>query len=196
LELCKGRESEDEVVVEKIIVIDDPISSLSHIYIFNIADLIRKTFFTDEYQQVFVLTHNLYFFHELLFKSKQLDKKLFRITKDNSNKSDILEMQQNEIQNDYQAYWQVLKDHNTGKSSNALLANSMRNILEHFFGFINKDTSQQITKNIEQGEKYSFFIRYINKESHSDLNTISDTKEIDPAIFKEAFKKDIYKFRI
>ncbi len=189
LELCKGRESEDEVVVEKIIVIDDPISSLSHIYIFNIADLIRKTFFTDEYQQVFVLTHNLYFFHELLFKSKQLDKKLFRITKDNSNKSDILEMQQNEIQNDYQAYWQVLKDHNTGKSSNALLANSMRNILEHFFGFINKDTSQQITKNIEQGEKYSFFIRYINKESHSDLNTISDTKEIDPAIFKEAFRK-------
>ncbi len=189
LELCKGRESEDEVVVEKIIVIDDPISSLSHIYIFNIADLIRKTFFTGEYKQVFVLTHSLYFFHELLFKSKQLDKKLFRITKDNNNKSDILEMQQNEIQNDYQAYWQVLKDHNTGKSSNALLANSMRNILEHFFGFINKDTFQKITENIEQEEKYNFFIRYINKESHSDLNTISDTKEIDPAIFKEAFKK-------
>ncbi len=189
LELCKGKESKDEAIVEKIIVIDDPISSLSHIYIFNIAHLIRKNFFTDEYKQVFVLTHSLYFFHELLFRSKQLDKKIFRITKDNSNKSDIFEMEQNEIQNDYQAYWQVLKDHNNGKSSNALLANSMRNILEHFFGFINNDTFQKITENIEREEKYIFFIRYINKESHSDLNTISDTKEIDPGIFKEAFKK-------
>ena len=189
LELCKGKESKEEVVVEKIIVIDDPISSLSHIYVFNITHLIRKTFFTDEYKQIFILTHSLYFFHELLFKSKQLDKKLFRIIKGNDSKSNILEMKQGEIQNDYQAYWQVLKDHDGGKSSNALLANSMRNILEHFFGFINNDAFQEITEKIEKEEKYKFFIRYINKESHSDLNTISDTKEIDPTIFKEAFKK-------
>ena len=56
LELCKGKESKDEAIAEKIVVIDDPISSLSHIYIFNIAHLIRKTFFTDEYKQIFILT--------------------------------------------------------------------------------------------------------------------------------------------
>jgi len=189
LELCKWKEYENETITEKIIVIDDPISSLSHIYIFNIAGLIRKNFFTDDYKQVFILTHSLYFFHELLFKSKKLDKKLFRITKNICNESNIFEMKQNEIQNDYQSYWQVLKDYNNGNSSNTLLANSMRNILEHFFWFINKYTFQNITESIEKEEKYNFFVRYINKESHSDLNTISDMKEIDPIIFQEAFKK-------
>ena len=61
IELCKGRENNDEVTTatEKIVVIDDPISSLSHMYVFNVAQLIRKIFFNDEYKQVFILTHNL-----------------------------------------------------------------------------------------------------------------------------------------
>jgi wobble nucleotide-excising tRNase len=54
------------VVSDKIIVIDDPISSLSHIYVFNIAQLIRKYFLKyNTYHQVFILTHSLYFLHEL-----------------------------------------------------------------------------------------------------------------------------------
>ena len=40
------RENNDEVTTatEKIVVIDDPISSLSHMYVFNVAQLIRKIF--------------------------------------------------------------------------------------------------------------------------------------------------------
>ena len=191
LELCKGTENENETITKKIIVIDDPVSSLSHIYIFNIASLIRKNFFSknNDYTQIFVLTHSLYFFHELLFKYKGSNKKLFRITKNSDNQSNISEMKENEIQNDYQAYWQVLKDHENKKVSDALLANCMRNILEHFFGFINKDSLQDIIQSIDKEEKYIFFIRYVNKESHSDQTTISDTKEINPILFKEAFKK-------
>jgi wobble nucleotide-excising tRNase len=188
LELCKGKESEDEGVTEKVIVIDDPISSLSHIYVFNVAQLIRGLFSSDKYKQVFILTHNLYFFHELLYKQKKI--KLFRITKSSDKGSNISEMQQNEIQNDYQAYWQIIKDHGDGKASNALLANSMRNIVEHFFCFIDKKKDfGEITKSLESEEKYCFFIRYINKESHSDAVNICDTKEIEPDIFKEAFQK-------
>ncbi len=67
MELCKGKENEQEVLTkeDKIIVIDDPISSLSHTYIFNISMLIKKYFFNKN-KQVFVLTHSLYFFHELI----------------------------------------------------------------------------------------------------------------------------------
>ena len=187
LELCKGKEREDEGLIEKIIVIDDPISSLSHIYVFNIAQLVRELFVGDNYKQVFVLTHNLYFFHELLYK--QADKKLFRITKSLNDGSGISEIQQKDIQNDYQSYWQVLKDYSNGNTSNAFLANSMRNILEHFFGFIDKKDFSEITKNLESEGKYCFFVRYINKESHSDAVNICDAKEIDPNIFKEAFQK-------
>jgi wobble nucleotide-excising tRNase len=42
VELCKGKESETEEIQNKIVVIDDPISSLSHNYIFNVAQLIKN----------------------------------------------------------------------------------------------------------------------------------------------------------
>lgn len=54
--------------------------------------------------------------------------------------------------------------------------------------FLQNDFNE-LTKELEKNEKNNFFIRYINKESHSDPINISDSKEIDPQIFKEAFKK-------
>ncbi len=191
LELCKGKESEDEVVISKIVVIDDPVSSLSHVYIFNISQLINWHFFKKlEFKQIFVLTHSLYFFHELLNKSYNIgkEKKLFRIAKLSNNNSTILDLKQNEIQNDYQSYWQIIKDHNQGISSDASLANAMRNILEHFFGFIEKDKFSDSIEQLDQ-QKYQAFIRYINRESHSDFTNISDTKEIDVNMFKLAFEE-------
>jgi wobble nucleotide-excising tRNase len=187
LELCKGKENDDEVVTEKIVVIDDPISSLSHMYVFNIAQLIRKNFFNDDYKQVFILTHNLYFFHELLHKQKDNNAKLFRLCR--STFSQLSVMNRKDIQNEYQSYWQILKDYDEGKATEVILANAMRNILERFFGFIEKNDFNELTKELEKDEKNNFFIRYINKESHSDPINISDSKEIDPQIFKEAFRK-------
>jgi len=187
LELCKGKENNDEVLTEKIVVIDDPISSLSHMYVFNVAQLIRKNFFNNEYKQIFVLTHNLYFFYELLHKQKDNNCKLFRLSR--SRFSKLSEMNRKDIQNEYQSYWQVLKDYDEGNATEVILANAMRNILERFFGFIEKNDFNELTKKLEKEEKNNFFIRYINKESHSDPINISDTKEIDPQIFKEAFKK-------
>ena len=192
LELCKGKENNNEVVTEKIVVIDDPISSLSHMYVFNVAQLIKKNFFDDDYKQVFILTHNLYLFHELIKyteKNKTLNReKLFRITKNQSKESVIIEMKTDEIMNDYQSYWKVLKDHDESTISDSLLANSMRNILEYFFGFIDNEKYDKAIEKLTDG-KYSYFLRYINRESHFDRINISDTKEIDPQIFKEAFRK-------
>lgn len=187
LELCKGKEQDDEMVAEKIVLIDDPISSLSHMYVFNVAQLIRKNFFNDEYKQVFISTHNLYFFHELLHKQKDNNCKLFRLCR--SEFSQLSEMNRKDIQNEYQSYWQILKDYDEGKATEVILANAMRNILERFFGFIEKSDFNELTKELEKDEKNNFFIRYINKESHSDPINISDSKEINPQIFKEAFKK-------
>lgn len=192
LELCKGKSKDDEVLTEKIVVIDDPISSLSHMYVFNVSQLIRKNFFNDGYKQVFVLTHNLYLFHELIRyteKNKKNDrKKLFRILKNQSKESMVVEMNANEIMNDYQSYWKVLKDHDENKAADCILANTMRNILEYFFGFIDNEKYDNAIEKLKDG-KYAYFLRYINRESHFDRINASDSKEIDPQIFKEAFKK-------
>ncbi|MBK2266513.1 AAA family ATPase [Francisella philomiragia] len=196
IELCKGKESETEEIQDKIIVIDDPISSLSHNYIFNVAQLIKKEYFeTLNYLQVFVLTHSMYFFHELAKIYSFLDRKnknikLFRIVRGNDKSSLILEMSQDEILNDYQAYWKVLKDHNVGNAHDNIVANAMRNILENFFGFIDNTKMKESISQIDS-IKYGAFLRYIDRESHSDLTNISDFKEIDIELFKEAFK-DIF----
>eukprot|EP00913_Durusdinium_trenchii_P011147 g10469.t1 len=112
-ELCKGKASAEDTHVQRIAVIDDPISSLSHVFIFNVGQLIRSVFFkSDRFSQVIVLTHSLYFFYELTdpnHERREKTQKLFRILKPSSG-SVIQEMKYEEIQNDYQAYWSVVPE--------------------------------------------------------------------------------------
>jgi len=189
IELCAGKTSAEDLPKKKIVVIDDPISSLSHIYIFNIGQLIKKHFTSPKsaYEQVFVLTHSLYFFYELTFMSKEdrdSYQKLYRITK-NDNGSTIIPMKYTEIQNDYQSYWQIIKDPD---QSPALIANCMRNIIEYFFTFVEKyELSNVFQKSSLSETKYQAFYRYINRESHSFGHNLFDIKEFDYLAFKDAF---------
>lgn len=187
VEMCRGKKSADDVGGKKIIVIDDPISSLSHIFIFNIGQLIKKEFLnSDAYEQVFILTHSLYFFYELTDTNhdrRKENQKLFRMTK-NSDGSHIFDMKYEEIQNDYQSYWQIIKDE---KQPPALIANCMRNIIEYFFNFIEKKDLNNVFQKPElQDNKFQAFCRYVNRESHSLGQNIFDYKEFDYNIFKEA----------
>jgi len=186
-ELCKGKQSASNHLRKKIVVMDDPISSLSHIYTFNIGQLIKNDFFINrDYEQIFVLTHNLYFFYELtdINKERRKDKqKLFRLIKNNSG-SHISEMKYEEIQNDYHSYWTVIKD---DKQPPALIANCMRNIIEYFFNFVEKqDLNNVFQKKELQKPKYQAFCRYINRESHSLGQNIIDFKEFNYDVFKDA----------
>lgn len=189
VELCRGKRIATDAAKKKIAVIDDPISSLSHIYVFNIGTLIQREFFAPEaqYVQVFILTHSLYFFYELLSSSPKETKKMietFRVCK-NTNGSTFHKMKVDEIQNDYQAYWYIIKDPN---QSPALIANCMRNIIEYFFGFIEHlDLNNVFLKSCLADKKFQAFSRYINTESHSRAHHIFDIKEFDYDIFREAF---------
>lgn len=190
VEMCKGKRSEDDTASKKIVVIDDPISSLSHIYVFNICQLIKSnfTFPESEYEQIFVLTHSLYFFYDLVFlkhSDRERYQKLFRISK-NSTGSQIFPMHNNEVQNDYQTYWQVVKDKDQPP---ALIANCMRNIIEYFFGFVEKnDLNNTFQKPSLKEVKFQAFMRYINRESHSLGQNIFDIKEFDYDAFREGFR--------
>ena len=188
-ELCKGKSGSDDTHTQRIVVIDDPISSLSHVFVFNVGRLIRMLFFKDDrFCQVIVLTHSLYFFYELTETNHDRRKetqRLFRLTKHSSG-SDIQEMKYEEIQNDYQAYWSVINDNNHPP---ALIANCMRNIIEYFFNFVRKKDLSNVFQMPElQDAKFQAFCRYINRESHSLGQNIIDMKEFDYGIFKEGLK--------
>lgn len=188
-ELCKGKKTAGSQPRKKIVVIDDPISSLSHVYIFNVGRLIKNEFLnSSEFEQVFILTHSLYFFYEMTdtnHERRGRDQKLFRLVK-NCDGSKILKMKYEEIQNDYHSYWHVVKDE---KHPPALIANCMRNIIEYFFNFIEKkDLNNVFLKPELQATKYQAFCRYINRESHSVGQNIFDYKEFNYSDFREALK--------
>lgn len=189
VETCRGKQSVSDTGGKKIVVIDDPISSLSHIFVFNIGKLIKTEFFnSDFYEQVFILTHSLYFFYELTdirHDRREENQKLFRMTKNNDG-SHISVMKYEEIQNDYQSYWQIIKD---AKQPPALIANCMRNIIEYFFNFIEKKELNDVFNKPElKDNRFQAFCRYVNRESHSLGQNIFDYKEFDYDIFKESFK--------
>lgn len=189
IELCKGQKTASAVPREKIVVIDDPISSLSHLYIFNIGQLIKRYFFDDKkYSQVLVLTHSLYFFYELTFVHKeQRDERqsLYRIVK-NSMGSSIVSMHYEEIQNDYQSYWAMIKDPSCPP---AIIANCMRNVIEYFFGFVRKSSFGNVFQMKElSSDKFKAFYRYMNRESHSFGQNVFDIKEFDYEVFKDGLR--------
>lgn len=188
-ELCKGRRSATDTTDEKIVVFDDPVSSLSHIYLFNVGQLLRSVFFkTDLANQVFVFTHSLYFFYELAdpkHDRREEQQALFRITK-NKGQSHISKMKYDEIQNDYQAYWQVVNDK---EQHPALIANCMRNIIDYFFNFVAKlDFNNVFQQPTLKANKFQSFSRFMNRESHSLGQNLYDLKEFDHEIFKEGLR--------
>ena len=189
MELCKGKQEAMQIDKKKIIVIDDPITSMSHVYIFNVGRLIFNEFLnTQKYEQVFVLTHSLYFFYELTcMKKEDRDKlqKLVRISK-SAKGSKFIDMHYQEIQNDYQAYWSIIKDN---EQPPALIANCMRNIIEYFFTFVEKyELSNVFQRPSLKNNRFQAFYRYINRESHSLGQNIFDFKEFNYDDFKEAFR--------
>lgn len=188
-ELCEGNESPDEVPKDRIIVLDDPISSMSHIFVFNVGRLLISRFFREEkIKQVFVFTHSLYFFYELTDTNKdrrQEMQALFRVSK-NAAGSTVIPMKYEEIQNDYQSYWQIVNDID---EQPALIANCMRNIVEYFFGFVEKKDFNNVFQKPElSANKFQAFYRYMNRESHSFGQNVFDLKEFDYQVFRDGLK--------
>jgi wobble nucleotide-excising tRNase len=182
LELCVGSVKADSPVVlgNRVVVIDDPISSLSHNYVYEVAAHIYHRILRPEanFKKVLVLTHNLFFFHELL-KNAPLGivnkYKCFRVVK--GEFSDISELGHGEIKNDYETYWQVIKDASQAKVHAAVLPNMMRNVLEHYFGFIHKrDDLLKALESLEKEDSGEFkpLYRYINRQSHGTAINITD----------------------
>ena len=74
--LLKGSDSESGMTTDRIVVFDDPVSSLDSDILFIVGSLMKRLF--DEVRegkghikQVFVLTHNVYFHKEITFNQKR-----------------------------------------------------------------------------------------------------------------------------
>ncbi|MDD8545170.1 AAA family ATPase [Escherichia coli] len=202
IESCSGSLTPETVNPEnKLIVIDDPISSLSHNYIYEVAALIkRKIIKAGAARHVVILTHNMFFFQEILLNSGRLQDNreapvnwsLLRIVKSDYSSCEKLSM--HEMLNEYQALWQTLKDVRDEKTQPVVLFNTMRNILEYYFSFSCKneklkDALESLASEHSDAGEYDSFYRAINRHSHSDGRNILSTGAIDKERYLKMFRR-------
>ncbi|MFP3404469.1 AAA family ATPase [Pseudomonas sp. SIMBA_065] len=194
LEVCNGEleEKGGKLKSERVIVIDDPISSLSHNYIYDIATMIHRRVLSpkERFKQVFILTHNLFFFHEMLKHLKKSDEySLFRVTK--AAHSMITPMKASDVQNDYQSFWQAIKDAQSGRTSPSVIPNMMRNILEYYFTFVHRqdELHAALMALSDEDSEFKALCRYVNRESHSDAVNLTDFGEIVPSHYIDRFRQ-------
>lgn len=197
LEQCKGLLAPDSALglADKIVVVDDPVSSLSHNFIYEIATLIQKEIVQKPFKQIFLFTHNLFFFHEVMNQSNLKQDEflqrysLYRVYKNEFSK--VAPIKRNDIRNEYDGYWQIIRDAKTDRLCSPILPNAMRNVLEHFFSFVHKkDKLSDVLSNLgDEYVNYRPMLRYVSRESHSDMVNLTDFGDIDTGRFLEIFRQ-------
>lgn len=219
-QLCIGTDNlENNASKKKIIVIDDPVSSLDSQSLFVISSLIHKLicrksndnrpnrmlFKNENVEQVFILTHNLYFYKEVSFDRRPLCTSYWHYKVSKVNNVTTVQGQRNKvITDDYTSLWNNIKEikNNLPQNSelNILVANSMRRIIEsyvHFLG-IGKDAWSSILIGDTEGPEFYLkyaFVASINDESHgvTVLDSVyyqkisTEQPEILFVVFKEIF---------
>lgn len=197
IELLKGSREQGAAadVGKTIVVIDDPISSLSHNFVYDIASMICHELIKppggQKVRQVIALTHNLFFLHELVYQiagrnlAKAGDKcQLVRVVK--NEHSQVVPMGARDFSNDYDALWHVMQDAREGLARIQVVPNTMRCILENFFAFMgNTKQFEEILKQLSAEDgAFRPLERFLNRGSHRDEPNIA---HIDWAQFDIAY---------
>ncbi|MDP1646432.1 MAG: AAA family ATPase [Thiobacillus sp.] len=178
-----------------IAVIDDPISSLSHNYVFDIASILQHEVIKPpqgkpKARQVIILTHNLFFLHELLNLGNK-GSVLLRVVKNAHTSVEPLDPK--DLLNDYDALWQILRDARDGKVPKQAVPNTMRCILEHFLWFTQRnDQFGDALKVIsERDRNFKPLERFLNRGSHQDgINlAVMDYGHVDVNYFLAKFQE-------
>lgn len=157
--LLNGSLTSSGTEINKVVVFDDPISSLDNEILFIVSSLIRNIINNTDnkfnnIKQIFILTHNIYFHKEVSFKKKQSKNKrkaTFWIIKKRDGHSIINGYgNENPIISSYNALWLEIKADNPNPIA---LPNSMRRILENYFNTLGGIALDDLENKFEGEEK-------------------------------------------
>ena len=200
--LLKGSTSESGMTESRVVVIDDPVSSLDSDILFIVSNLIKRLFGdirsgTGHIRQVFVLTHNVYFHKEVTFNQKRasgaMNEETFWIVKKIDQYSVAEKHDGNPVKTSYELLWNEVKDENR---SILTIQNTLRRILENYFKILGNINNDEITDKFEGKEKQvcGSLFSWVNDGSHfalDDLYVRCDAAMVDTylAVFKKIFEK-------
>ncbi|WQW46404.1 AAA family ATPase [Helicobacter pylori] len=204
--LAKGSLKENDISKNKVLVIDDPISSLDSNILFMVSvlvkDLMKETMEEKtNIKLVIILTHNTYFYKEITLEcdlKRYQGKYSFWIIKKDNNVSKIKDYKENPIKNSYELLWQEVKQAKENNASWVSLQNVMRRIIEYYFrilgDFKHNDSLSECFENIEEERVCNSFISWFNDGSHGisdDLFVQSQDTSIETylKVFEKIFKE-------
>lgn len=204
LQLAKGSLDAKKVSSKKILVLDDPISSLDSTVLYIVSSMVKSLIKNirdnkSNIEQVFILTHNVFFHKEASFvdgRTKELnDVHYWIISKDNNITSVRSFGKVNQIKTSYELLWSELKTNSN--ASMITTQNIMRRIIENYFGMLGKRVDSMIVESfstIEEKNICRSLISWINDGSHSipdDLyiDSYTDSVERYKTVFKQIFVK-------
>ncbi len=204
--LAKDSLKENDISKNKVLVIDDPISSLDSNILFIVSVLVKdlmKEAMEEKtnIKQVIILTHNTYFYKEITLEcdlKRYQGKYSFWIIKKDNNVSKIEKFEENPVKNSYELLWQEVKQAKENNASWVSLQNVMRRIIEYYFrilgGFKHNDNLSECFKNIREQQVCNSFISWFNDGSHGisdDLFVQSQDTSIETylKVFEKIFKE-------
>lgn len=204
LQLAKGSTKEESIADERVLVIDDPISSLDSNVLFIVSSLIKeiiKSIRIDEgnIKQLILLTHNVYFHKEVSFidgRTQQIGDTHYWILRKKNNCSCLQSNEQkNPVKNSYDLLWQELnnREHNSALT----IQNTMRRIIEHYFKLLGKYGDDDLINKFKTGQEQEIcrsLICWINDGSHSIPDDLYIEQQDDVIekyfeVFKQIFKE-------
>ncbi|TAG44131.1 MAG: AAA family ATPase [Betaproteobacteria bacterium] len=208
--LLKGSDTESGITTDRVVVFDDPVSSLDSEILFIVGSLIKKVF--DEargnsslIKQVFVMTHNVYFHKEVSFNNLRTDKALkdetFWVVRKPAKHSKLEKHQGNPIQTSYELLWSEVRNPNP---SLLTIQNVMRRILENYFKFFGGIEPREICAKLPGKDQIicNSLLSWINDGSHFahddifvslDQGAVSSYLDVFHRIFKLADHEAHYK---
>ncbi|GHS04830.1 ATP-binding protein [Helicobacter pylori] len=207
--LTKGSLKENDISKNKVLVIDDPISSLDSNILFIVSVLVKELMKEamkekTNIKQVIILTHNTYFYKEITLeydlKRYHQGKYSFWIIRKDNNVSKIEKFEKNPVKNSYELLWQEVRlaKEKQAKENNiswVSLQNVMRRIIEYYFRILGgiKYNDLRCFENIEEKRVCNSFISWLNDGSHGisdDLLVQSQDTSIETylKVFENIFK--------
>ena len=201
--LLKGSESDSGMTTDRIVVFDDPVSSLDSDILFIVGSLIKGLFDevrsgTGHIKQIFVMTHNVYFHKEVTYNSKRpnngkLKEESFWIVRKPGLVSNVEEHPTNPIKTSYQLLWAEVQK---PERSNLAIQNTLRRILENYFKILGGIEFDQLCTMFDGKEKIicrslCSWVHDGSHYAHDDLYVSIDDSTVDThlKIFRAIFTK-------
>lgn len=199
--LVRGSFAASGATTDRIVVFDDPVSSLDADILFIVCNLIKGIVHevragNGAIKQVFVLTHNIYFHKEITFDKKRnggaMAHETFWIVRKFTNRSELVSSPESPIKSSYELLWREIRQK---PPSDTVIQNVMRRILEHYFKFFGGIIPESVIESFEGQDKIvcGSLFSWINDGSHfanDDLYVTCGPGQVDRylAVFQRIFE--------